>query len=143
LFRRKEEKKEEKVEPSAPKKENAFTQEDLESLWKKFGDSRLSNGAGDAEKLVLGRDLSKLEGNEISILLGSQLEINILEKFEQDLIQYLRKELENDLILLGKSVKEQMEGQKLYTSQDKYDFMVKENPSLKKLKEKLGLDFEY
>ncbi len=100
-------------------------------------------GAGDAEKLVLSRELVKKAGNEITIMLGSQLEINILEKFEPDLVQHLRRELHNDLIFLTKSVKEQKEGQKLYTSQDKYDFMVKENPSLKALKEKLGLDFEY
>ena len=32
---------------------------------------------------------------------------------------------------------------KIFTSKDKYDFMVKEQPLLQKLKDKLGLDFEY
>ena len=30
----------------------------------------------------------------------------------------------------------------IFTSKDKYDFMVKEQPLLQKLKDKLGLDFE-
>ena len=139
---RKKEVKEEVIEV-VEKKETVFTGDQLQKIWKKFITNRTDGGAGDAEKLVLGRDLSKKEGNEISILLGSQLEMTILEKFEQDLVQYLRRELHNDLIVLTKEVKEQEDSQKLYTSQDKYDYMVAQNPSLKNLKDKLGLDFEY
>ncbi len=83
------------------------------------------------------------EGNEIVLHLGSQLEMTILAKIEQELVQFLRQELSNDLIILKKEVAEQQATQKLYTSQDKYEHMVEQNPALKTLKEKLGLDFEY
>ena len=143
LFRKKEVKAVEEKKPDAPKQENAFEQSAIETAWKAFGDMRIKAGAGDAEKLVLSRDLSKTDGHDISIHLGSQLEMSILDKFEQEVIQYLRKELTNDFINLTKEVKSQVEKQKLYTSQDKFDYMIDQNPVLKDLKDKLGLDFEY
>ncbi|MCP4460395.1 MAG: hypothetical protein GY816_20585 [Cytophagales bacterium] len=142
LFRKKEENKEEE-QPIYDTKEEHYTDEAVESVWREFGKKRIEAGAGDAEKLVLGRKLDNKEGNEIVLHLGSQLERTILAKIEQELVQFLRKSLHNDLIVLKKEVAEQEASQKLYTSQDKYDHMVYQNPALKTLKEKLGLDFEY
>ena len=140
LFRKKEENKEEKAVYDT--KEEHYTDEAVENVWRGFGKHRIDAGAGDAEKLVLGRKIKNIEGNEIVIHLGSQLELTILAKIEKELVQYLRQELLNDLILLKKEVAEQQVSQKLYTGQDKYDRMVEKNPTLKALKEKLGLDFE-
>lgn len=142
LFRKKEEKTEAET-VTYDKKEEHYTDEAVEKVWKEFGQKRVEVGAGDAEKLVLSRKLDNKEGNEIVLHLGSQLEMTILAKIEQDLVQFLRKGLHNDLIVLKKQVAEEAATQKLYTSQDKYEHMVEQNPSLKILKEKLGLDFEY
>lgn len=131
--------KESKVE----KKGQEFTQKALSEVWSKFGEILKNKGAGDAEKLILGRELRKGEEHMVIIKLGSQLHVSILEKFELELVQYLRSELQNDHIQLTKLVEEKEEGRKLYTSKDKYDYMVEQNPALKTLKDKLGLDFEY
>ena len=50
--------------------------------------TRLAKGVGDTEKLVLDRKLQKNGEHDLLILLESQLEISILEKFEADLIQF-------------------------------------------------------
>ncbi len=94
------------------------------------------------EAIVLNRNPLK-NGNGISLTLSSALEIEILERFETDLVGHLRGELQNDLIKIDKVVEEIKEGRKLYTSKDKYDYLVEQNPSIKELKERLGLDFEY
>ena len=65
------------------KKEEHYTDEAVEKVWKQFGKMRMDGGAGDAEKLVLSRKLDNEEGNEITIHLGSQLEMTILLKIEQ------------------------------------------------------------
>lgn len=144
LFRKKDDvKTQSETEVVVEKKSEAFTEDALLTAWKSFAEHRMSLNMGDAEKLVLSRTLSKEGENDVLIGLGSQLEVSILEKFEQDLVQFLRKELANDLILLKKGVQEQKESQKLYTSKDKFEFMAAQNPALKELKDRLGLDFEY
>jgi len=143
LFRKQEEAKDEAQVPEAAKRETLFDQEALDVAWKLFADVRAKLNMGDAEKLVLNRSLQKRDGNEVQIQLHSQLEMSILEKVEPDLVQFLRKTLTNDHVYLTKAVQEQVEKQMLYTAKDKYEYMVEQNPALKELKEKLGLDFEY
>lgn len=143
LFRKKEDVVKTEQHKSVELVKEFFGDVDLENVWTSFASHRLAQNMGDAEKLVLSRKLSKQGESDVLISLGSQLEVSILEKFEADLVQYLRKELRNDLIQLKKGVQEQKETQKLYTSKDKFQFMAEQNPSLKDLKERLGLDFEY
>ena len=77
------------------------------------------------------------------IILNSSLEIEILDRIEVELVNFLREALSNDQLVLQKEIREDPKKDKIFTSKDKYDFMVKEQPLLKKLKDKLGLDFEY
>ncbi len=143
LFRKKEEAKAETPVAEVVKRETLFDQAALEVAWTLFAETRAKLSMNDAEKLVLGRKLEKRKGNEVQIILDSQLEMSILEKVEQDLVQFMRKTLSNDHIFLTKSVQEQNETQMLYTSKDKYAYMVEQNPALSELKDRLGLDFEY
>ena len=123
------------------KKSTDFSEEELQQVWKKFEETR--SNVGDTDKLILNREVSKGEGHKVDIHLASQLEVSFLEKLEIDLIQYLRSELENDHITLERKVIQEEETRKLYTSKDIFEHMVKENPALKDLKDRLGLDFDY
>jgi hypothetical protein len=134
-----------KEEDSAPssildKKEEAFTDEDLQRVWKKFSEDR---EPADTDKLIMSREVKKGEDHDIIIYLSSQLEGSFLDKFYTELIQYLRTELKNDHISLKREVSKVAEVKKLYTSKDIFDHMVKQNPSLQELKDRLGLDFDY
>jgi hypothetical protein len=122
------------------KKEEAFTDEDLQRIWKKFSEDR---EPADTDKLIMSREVKKGEDHDIIIYLSSQLEGSFLDKFYTELIQYLRTELKNDHISLKREVSKVAEVKKLYTSKDIFDHMVKQNPSLQELKDRLGLDFDY
>jgi len=143
IFNRKKPKEEQGEEkPSVlDKKSKEFNDEDLQRVWKSFGDSRKE--AGDTDKLILNREVEKGDEHQVIIHLASQLEVSFLEKLEVDLIQHLRTELENDHITLKREIMQEEESKKLYTSKDIFDHMVKENPNLKDLKDRLGLDFDY
>ncbi len=93
--------------------------------------------------LVLNRAVEKTGDHDVIIHLASSLETSILERLEQSIVQFFRKRLKNSFILLQKDVSEQEKSKKLYTSKEKYDYMVEQNPALKDLKERLGLDFEF
>jgi DNA polymerase-3 subunit gamma/tau len=143
LFRKKEAVTQEESEEKREKLSETFDADSVKNAWDEFTAYRLSLNMGDAEKLVLSRTLIKHGERDVVIRLGSQLEVSILEKFESDLVQFLRQQLSNDFLLLKKEVQEHKETNKLYTSKDKFDFMAEQNPALKDLKERLGLDFEY
>ncbi|MEM6737586.1 MAG: hypothetical protein AAF620_16105 [Bacteroidota bacterium] len=110
-------------------------------MWKEFG--RKKDDVGDADRLILNRKVEKGEGHAIVIHLASQLEVSFLEKLEVELIQFLRSELKNDHIVLSRKIMQEVGVKKLYTSKDIFDHMLKENPHLKDLKDRLGLDFNY
>jgi hypothetical protein len=135
----------EKVEEKKPvleEKSTPFEDEDVQAHWKSFKEERIANGTSDTEKLVLDRRLEKTGEFELTIFLESQLEISILEKCEQDLLQYLRKHLNNTMIKVLKAVTEQKSTKNLYTSREKFDYMTEQNPHLQSLKDRLGLDFD-
>lgn len=143
LFRRQKPEEKKEVEEQVKVENEVFTEEALQEAWKAYLELRSSNGASDMELLVLNRTVGKSGQHNVKISLVSQLEVSILERMEQDLVQYFRRELKNTFILLEKEVKEQETTRKLYTSKDKYEYMVRQNPALKEMKERLGLDFEY
>ncbi len=140
-------KKEEEVKKDQPgnqqKLSSEFTKEQLLESWTQFVNKRKKKGTGEMEQLILNRQLSKTGDQEVTMLLFSELETTILEKIEMELVSHLRKTLENDFIVLKKKVREEEAKQKLYTSSDKFDYLAEQNPKLKELKDKLGLDLEF
>ncbi|MEQ8472716.1 MAG: hypothetical protein RIC35_16110 [Marinoscillum sp.] len=130
-------------QPLLEEKNNPFDEVAVEESWANFKRERKKAGASDTEKLVLGRKLEKSGEVNIKIFLESQLEMSILDKFEVDLIRHMRQELENTHIQLEREVTEQSSSRNLYTSKEKFEYMANQNPALRELKERLGLDFEY
>ena len=120
----------------------AFTEVELQDAWKYFVDLRKKTVVSEMEQLILTRQMIK-KGMNALIILNSSLEIAILDRIEIELVNYLREALSNDQLVLQKEIREDPKKDKIFTSKDKYDFMVKEQPLLQKLKDKLGLDFDY
>ncbi|MGK7393702.1 MAG: hypothetical protein ACNS62_03980 [Candidatus Cyclobacteriaceae bacterium M3_2C_046] len=92
---------------------------------------------------MLHQPYSLEDGYQIVLDLGSALQQDILERFRSDLVNYLRKQLQNDqLNLISRLVQEEVKG-KIYTSQDKYQYLVRKNPQLQELRKRLGLDIDF
>ncbi|GAB4243609.1 MAG: hypothetical protein Tsb0034_21490 [Ekhidna sp.] len=142
IFNRKKQQEEKKDTGSViEKNEENFTTEDLKKVWKAFGDNW--KDAVDTDRLILNKEVTKGEAHEVILHLNSQLEVSFLEKFEVELVQFLRTELKNDYITLKREIVQEEEAKKLYTSKDIFEEMAKQNPNLKDLKDRLGLDFDY
>ena len=144
--RKKEDKKAEISESEDPDEaedlNHNFSNEELIAAWQEFREMRRNNKAGDMELMVLNRVIEKKDQNLV-IRLTNGLEGSILDRFEDDAVQYLRKKLGNNQLRIERDIQEQEVSKKLYTSKDKYEYMVSQNPALKDLKERLGLDFDY
>jgi len=129
--------------PLLEERKSEFSDEQVKESWQAFITMRKEQGASDMEQLVLGRVMSKLSETQVKILLDSQLEISILERFESELVQHLRKSLDNTFVTIEKEVSEEELTKNLYTSREKFDYMAQQNPALIELKERLGLDFDF
>lgn len=80
-----------------------------------------------------------LKDGKIVIKLIKQHKIQ-LEEIKVEFLQFVRNELQVARIPLEViEVKKKAEGTRAYTGQEKYEVMVKKNPALESLKEKLGL----
>jgi DNA polymerase-3 subunit gamma/tau len=121
----------------------AFTQDDLLEKWNEYADQikeekpRMSSTL--KHHLPLLGDALQIE---VIFSNSSQFE-DFNRDIKQDLVSYLEDALQNTQfrIIPVVQVAESRENI-LYTSEEKYDHMVKKNPSLGKLKERFNLDFE-
>lgn len=120
-----------------------FNEEKLKTVWDQYYELRKSQNASEMELIVLSKPRKLLDDFQVELYLSSPLETSILERAELEFVKYMRINLKNGGFKIKSVIKEVAAKDKLYTDRDKYEFMVKQNPNLKKLKDELGLDFEF
>lgn len=89
---------------------------------------------------MLKRPLILKENAQIVLTLESPVEHDVFNNIQTDLHTHLRTELNNGDIKVSVEIQEHQKGDMLYTNREKYEFMAKENPHLKELTKRLGLD---
>ena len=109
---------------------------DLISFIKKQGKSNLGITLGVHQPRLLDEYLIELRLSN-----SAQQEIFLEEKLI--VLRYLRDKLENDRIEIKTIITELDISKNPYTNKDKFKKMLKENPSLDKLRIKLALDPDY
>lgn len=84
-----------------------------------------------------------MDGNKITIPLENPVEEPLLQNIRTQLTAYLRDKLNNNSIsVIG--VMQEFETKKVaYTNKEKFDQLAEKNPSLRELKERLGLDTDF
>lgn len=117
-----------------------FTEKDLTEQWKKFANQirnkhpRLYNTLLANKPTITGR-------HSIGFEISNPLQEEALNKIKPDLIKHLRREL-NKNVELEIIINEELQGSRLYLPEDKFEHMVKKNPDLALLRQRLNLDFE-
>jgi len=120
-----------------------FNQEDLLRHWDAYTESIKNEKPRMASSLK--HHLPQLgDALQIELVLSNSAQ---LEEFQRDikpeLLLYLEKSLKNNQFKIIPVIAEVEEQQNtLYTSEEKFDHMLKKNPELGKLKERFNLDFE-
>jgi len=134
-------KKEEVVteEEAKPEEVNAFTAEELHAAWKDFSEQR-RKFQGEYQLLA---QPYVIADHQVIIQLLSPVQEALLNNVKSDLTTYLRENLRNTNILVSGVVAEEDDKKMMYTSRDKFDFLLAKNPALKEMKERLGLDSDF
>jgi len=132
----------EKYNADADSVQLAFTNEKLQKVYSDFINSIKS----DKPRLysTLNTIQPKMVGDYIiELILSNQALLDDFNKnIHQDMIQFLRNELNNESIVFDIKITENIENNTPYTAEEKFKHMLKKNPSLNKLKQQMNLDFE-
>ena len=110
----------------------------LKDAIKEFRERIKSKKSGEA---VLKREIS-LKNEIISLTLENELELSIFEDLKNKLHSFLKKKFNKNIEIIT-NVNVKKKEKTIYTNKDKFEFLSKKNSNLKKLKNKLGLDYEY
>ena len=79
----------------------------------------------------------------IRLKISNDTQQKILDENKSELINFLKTNLQNDYIEIHTELTEEVKNKIPYSSKDKFKKMTEENPSLKILQKKLGLDPDY
>lgn len=66
---------------------------------------------------------------------------DLINQVKTDLVSWLRRELKNSNIHISTIITEKVKGRIIYTDAEKYDELLKKNPSIALLRQKFNLDF--
>ena len=135
-------KKEEEIEMSKLRKTD-FSATQMLKIWKEVITLVKQKGKSNLG-ITLGMFPAELKENfviELPLSNSSQAEMLIEEK--DMILEFLRDKLENDYIEITTKVIEAEKSNIPYTNKDKFAKMMDENPHLKTLRLKLGLDPDY
>jgi hypothetical protein len=71
------------------------------------------------------------------------VEESLFNSLKSDLATRLREQLKNNSITIVSELKLEADKKVIYTSREKFDYLVEKNPLLKELKDRLGLDPDF
>ena len=84
-----------------------------------------------------------LQDSLITIALSNPIEEPLLQNIRVQLTTYLRDKLNNSAISVIGVMQEIASKKVVYTNKEKFDHLAEKNPTLRELKERLGLDTDY
>lgn len=118
---------------------NSFTPEQLSAAWQEFAEQRKKY---QAEYQLLAQPYD-LKDNKLTLHLLSPVQETMLNNVRTELTAFLREKLKNSTILVVGELKESEDKKMMYTSRDKFEYLLEKNPALKEMKERLGLDPDF
>ena len=120
-----------------------ISEESLQKVWKAFAERKKQAGK-DSEFTILNQEKHLQEdGVTILLILNNPLQEDLLNGFRGELLQFLRSELSNAQLRLDVQMVKETAQKKLYTSREKFNYLLEKYPALQDLKDRLGLDPDY
>ena len=129
-----------KIEEKQINKEEV-TQELLLKFWNKFSEDLNKKGEKNLSSILQLSEPTLKNNYEIHYTLSNNTNKIELEKNKNKLLNFLSKNLKNDLLELMLKVNKEKEKKILYSAKEKFERMKKINPSIEKMRKdfKLGL----
>jgi DNA polymerase-3 subunit gamma/tau len=120
----------------------SVTQEMLHNRWRTYAEQVKKDGKINLFTLLNSGNPTLSAGNLIEFTLENKVQEELLLHERVDLLNFLRTDLNNFQLELKTIVAEQVEGKRLYTSTEKYEYMVEKNPAVEEFRKTFNLDLE-
>ncbi len=99
--------------------------------------------ADQMNKSIILKGEIRLEGETIHLPVNNLIQKETFITFKEELMAFIRKGLKNYSIQVECSIKQEDEGKRMYTSQEKFNHLVEKYPILKQLKDEFGLEANF
>jgi DNA polymerase-3 subunit gamma/tau len=134
---------EEDTESYVPGSLPPINEHKLQQLWKLYVD-RVKQTDRTLEYTILNREwYFDAEKAEVHLQVENEVQVAEFNSFKPEFLMFLRQGLGHNRLQVQIDVVQQENGRKLYTSQDKYNYLADMYPALKDLKNRLGLDTDF
>ena len=125
------------------KRSSSFTEQEMRNFWKDYSERMRESGKTNLY-VTLSSFSPNLENERIiKLKISNDAQQKILDENKTELLDFLRKNLKNDFVEIHTQLTEEIYRNVPYTNEEKFKKMIEENPSLKILQQKLGLDPDY
>ena len=127
------------------KEKKQLTEDNIYTVWANYVVKMQKDSNISGEMLFRDRELEiDLEAEQIVLLFVNRVQLDNFEDLKTDLLFYLRQNLSNaDVTIKAKLKSMKSDAKRLYTDQDKLQYLIEKNPIVKELKDRLGLDVDY
>jgi DNA polymerase-3 subunit gamma/tau len=97
-----------------------------------------------SEYVILDREISMMDdGCTLKIQLDNIVQQDQLNTFKTSLLDFLRKKLQNNQLMLEVVIVEQEGKRRMYTSDEKYKYLAEKYPLVEELKKRFGLETDF
>ena len=117
-----------------------FTHEELMVLWKAYTQKIKDENKINFYTILSTNEPVITKPNEITVLITNLAQESILQNEQVEFLNFLRTKLKNFALgIVTKKVESKLEN-RLYTSIEKYNYLVEKNPKLEEMRRRLNLD---
>ena len=122
-----------------------LTRNEVHKVWDDYVNKLKEEGNTSGEMLFKDREIEIHTEQEFLVIhFENRVQLDNFEELKTDLLFYLRQNLSNPDIKFTAEVREHKnDAKRLYTDQDKLNYLIEKKPAVKDLKDRLGLDVEY
>ena len=120
-----------------------FGQDELETVWDKYANNLKEKGKANMAMALLSKRPVITKGSFIEFSINNKALEESMNEDKMNFLDYLRKELDNYSIQLSLVMTLAEEKTNLYTSTDRYKFLLEKNPDINKLRQAFDLDLEF
>lgn len=121
---------------------DSFTDEQLQNTWKNFAIKLQQSGKKQLHATMTMNQPMIIGDNIVELIIHNQSQDNEIQAEKQDIVSYLRKELNNYKLILQTKIIEEAAKETAYTNKERYQKMVQKNPDLEEFRKQLGLELE-
>ncbi|MBN8701909.1 MAG: DNA polymerase III subunit gamma/tau [Bacteroidetes bacterium] len=135
------------VETKEPSTQNLpttnFTEEQMQAAWADFTKIQQQSGKVNLYTTLASQKPLLKENYQLEFSVENKVQEDVLDEIRLDLLEFLRKKLNNYSLSLQVVVKRDLSEKKAYTSSDRFKKMAEKNPLINKLKQQFDLEVDF